>query len=257
MPEEEEEEETEPKYKLFVKGSEEPREEGSKWFTGDGRAFYLNGDTYEGTFVEGVRSSKGVYKFAKTGDSYEGFYELNKKQGFGKMTYRNQKQAEEEEEEEEQQGPVRGGTYLGYHKAGHRDGEGTFTYASGDTYVGDWKAGKKHGQGTYTYFQDDTKLVGEWENGKITNGKWVFPDGTFYCGKFRYNKPHGRGVWVFKNGNQVTGDYKQKERPPDDDEPEPAEGEPKPDPKVWCRWQADGSAAVRERGRFIPPKLGV
>lgn len=97
--------------------------------------------------------------------------------------------------------------------------------------------------------------------------RWVFPNGTFYCGKFRcldlqnctfphagatsnwlqgdqspdgniiriwkqivwfgflsftgftafwywpeprYNKPFGKGVWVFKNGNQLTGDYVQK-----------------------------------------------
>ena len=56
----------------------------------------------------------------------------------------------------------------------------------------------------------------------------MFPNGTFYCGKFRlasvilricqlasvialrYNKPYGKGVWVFKNGNQLAGDYLQK-----------------------------------------------
>jgi len=255
------EDEGEPKYELYVKGSDQPREEGSKWWTGDGRAIYVNKDEYEGTFVNGARSGKGVYKFKKNGDVYSGFYELNKKHGFGKMTYKNGKSEEDEgDDADAEEKPLpRGGTYLGHFDNGLRDAEGTFTYANGDVYVGQWSGGKKHGQGTYTYAKDDTKLVGEWEKGKITNGKWIFPDGTFYCGKFRYNKPFGRGAWVFRNGNQLTGEYKQKEEAAEEDagEEDPENPEAKPDPKVVCSFKHDKAVAVHGGNIFFPTKLGV
>merc|ERR1712039_557338 len=190
----------------------------------------------------------------KNGDSYDGYYELNKKAGFGKMTYRNGKGDEEEAEEEK---APRGGEYLGLYKEGNRSGEGTFTYQNGDVYVGQWQDGKKHGNGTYTYAKDETQLVGEWEKGKITSGKWVFPNGTFYSGRFRYNKPFGKGVWVFKNGNQLTGNYEQKEQVNEDDPPpDEEEGAPKPDPKVWCQFKAKKSVSVRGGSMFYP-KLGA
>eukprot|EP00747_Dinoflagellata_sp_TGD_P161700 gnl/TRDRNA2_/TRDRNA2_178461_c0_seq1.p2 gnl/TRDRNA2_/TRDRNA2_178461_c0~~gnl/TRDRNA2_/TRDRNA2_178461_c0_seq1.p2 ORF type:complete len:272 (+),score=75.63 gnl/TRDRNA2_/TRDRNA2_178461_c0_seq1:95-910(+) len=249
------EEDGEPKYQMFVPGSDVPRAEGSKAYTGDGKAFYVNGDKYEGTFVEGYRRGKGKYTFKKFGDTYEGHYEENKKHGFGKMTYLNQPGEDEEEGEER---PPRGGTYLGYFTKGDRGCQardepaeatvdGTFTYLNGDVYSGAWCGGKKHGKGTYSYAKDGTKLVGEFENGKIVSGKWIFPNGTFYSGQFRYNKPFGKGVWVFKNGNQLTGEYEQKEQPNEDEGGggDEEEGAVKPDPKVWCIFKHGRDVAVQ------------
>lgn len=265
-----EEEETEPKYELYVQGSDKPREDGSQKFTGQGRAAYLNGDGYNGTYVEGIRAGKGVYTFKKFGDDYEGAYQENRKHGFGKTTYRNNRGGDEEEDppEEEENAVPRGGTYLGHFTAGQRGrgaesppetlSEGTFSYVNGDNYVGQWQDGKKHGQGSYTYAKDGTKLVGEWVTGKIVSGKWIFPNGTFYSGRFRYNKPFGKGVWVFQNGNQLTGTYDQKEQVNEEDPPPEDEegGAPKPDPKVWCQFKAKKSVAVRGGSMFYP-KLGA
>lgn len=70
--------------------------------------------------------------------------------------------------------------------------------------------GKKHGKGTYTYSETSTKLVGDWQENLIINGRWIFPDnGTYYEGSFSNNKPNGDGVWHFSNGNHVAGSYKQ------------------------------------------------
>merc|ERR1712056_24188 len=131
-------------------------------------------------------------------------------------------------------------------------------YQNGDVYVGQWQDGKKHGKGTYTYAKDETQLVGEWANGKITSGKWVFPNGTFYSGKFRYNKPHGKGVWVFPDGNQLTGEYQQKEQANEDDAGggEEEEGVVKPDPKVWCNFKHGSNVAVQGGSMFFP-KFGA
>jgi len=248
--------EEEPKYKLYVKHQEEPLKTGSQNYGGYGKAYYEKGDTYFGNYVQGHRQGRGVYTWKKFGDSYEGEYEDNKKHGFGKFVYRDQL---DEEEEPDEARPPRGGTYIGFYSEGLRgckesqnpsesQSEGTFTYVNGDIYVGQWRAGKKNGRGTYTYAKDSTKLVGDWENGKIQVGKWVFPNGTFYSGKFRYNKPYGQGVWVFPNGNQLTGEYTQKDQPGEDDEP-PAEDDenapPKKDPKVWVNFKFGDAVAVR------------
>lgn len=263
-----EEEDTEEKYMLIAKGTDVPRENGSQQYTGLGKAFYLNKDTYDGTFVEGMRRGKGAYSFAKNGDSYDGFYEENKKHGFGKMVYTSKTGDEEEGEEPDPDKPPRGGTYLGYFAAGKRGAqsveaiaegaatEGTFTYVNGDSYVGQWCAGKKHGKGTYSYAKDGTKMVGEWVAGKMTSGKWIFPNGTFYCGTFKYNKPTGKGVWVFGNGNQLVGEYSQKnQEPAGEDEPPAEDGEeaaPKADPKVWCTFKPEKTVAVRGGSMFAP-----
>jgi radial spoke head protein 1 len=255
------EEDQEPKYELYPLGEDKPREDGSQKFTGQAKAKFLNGDVYDGTFVEGMRRGKGAYVFKKFGDVYEGHYEENRKSGFGKMTYKNLKSEDDEEEaEDEEEGKLpRGGSYVGNYTGGLRGcgpdedvaataSDGTFNYANGDIYVGHWKAGKKHGIGTYTYAKDGTTLSGQWENGKIVTGKWTLPSGIFYCGKFRYNKPFGKGVWAFKDGNQVTGEYQQKEQPRDDEDAGEEEEEgapPKPDPKVWCNFKPSSCVAVR------------
>jgi len=259
------EDDGEKKYELYPYGQDAPRAEMSKMFSGFGNAFYTTGDTYDGVFIEGYRRGKGTYTFKKNGDKYEGFYEENKKHGFGKMVY-SSKTGEEEEDAAPEDGPpsTRAGTYLGYFTAGQRGcktqggdpamSEGTFTYANGDIYVGMWQAGKKHGKGSYSYAKDGTKMVGDWVQGKIVSGEWIFPNGTFYSGKFRYNKPFGKGVWIFRNGNQLTGEYIQKEQPTDDEPPADEEGEGvvRPDPKVWCRFQHGKNVAVQGGSMEVP-----
>ena len=46
------------------------------------------------------------------------------------------------------------------------NGQGTFTWESGDKYVGEWKDGLQHGQGTFI-FANGTVDKGIWENGEL------------------------------------------------------------------------------------------
>jgi len=255
------EEDTEKKYELFVGSSDKPREDGSQQFSGYGRAFFVNAeaqpsDTYMGQFVEGFRKGKGTYTFKKNGDVYEGHYIENRKHGFGKITYTNKTGEEEEGAEPDESAPLRGGQYLGNYAAGLRGcrsnedpnvaaSDGTFMYVNGDVYIGQWRTGKKHGKGEYTYAKDQTRLVGDWVDGKIVNGRWYFPNGMYYCGTFRYNKPFGKGVWVMRNGSQLTGEYLQKEQEDPDAAGDEEEGKEKPDPKVWSYFKHGRSTAVR------------
>ena len=56
------------------------------------------------------------------------------------------------------------------------------------------------------------KYVGNWENGKLAQGLWKYPNGTAYVGTFDHNKPKGKGQWKFDNGNIVQGEYTQTRR---------------------------------------------
>jgi len=50
----------------------------------------------------------------------------------------------------------------------------------------------------------------------MTEGRWIFPNGTYYEGAFINNKPTESGTWHFNNGNQLEGNYKQTIIPNED-----------------------------------------
>ena len=76
-----------------------------------------------------------------------------------------------------------------------------------DLYSGSWKNGLKHGKGTFIFYDTKMKLVGDWFNGQIIKGKWIFANGTYFEGKFENNYPKGEGIWHFINGNVIKGEF--------------------------------------------------
>lgn len=48
--------------------------------------------------------------------------------------------------------------------------------------------------------------------GDIEEGKWIFPNGTYFHGKFLKNKPKGTGTWHFANGNIVKGEFNHQNK---------------------------------------------
>lgn len=54
---------------------------------------------------------------------------------------------------------------LGTFKGNKQNGQGTFTYPSGNVYAGEWQDDLKNGQGTIT-FLDGEKYVGNWNDGQ-------------------------------------------------------------------------------------------
>lgn len=185
----------------------------SRGYNGFAKAIYPTEpeEIYEGNYVDGKRNGKGTY-FYKNGDRYEGDWRENEKHGLGTMIYEKD------------------GEYFGRFENGRRHGEGVFTYKSQDTYSGFWKYGNKHGEGTFTFKKTKLKISGNWENGTLTYGKWIFPNGIYWEGKFKKNKPIDSGVWNFPDGNKVEGLFKQAE----DEEAEPLpDSEEKPIKLTW------------------------
>ena len=143
---------------VFENGTES---KSSRDFTGKATAYYDNIDSYDGHFLQGLRSGYGKYIY-NTGEIYEGDFKDNLKHGFGKLIYPEK------------------GVYHGYFESGKRHGEGVFTYPTGDSYNGWWKDGFKDGKGTYIYKANDIKVKGNWLNGKILRGQWILPNGVYY-----------------------------------------------------------------------------
>lgn len=75
-----------------------------------------------------------------------------------------------------------------------RHGEGVFTYVNKDIFSGWFKYGKKEGKGTYLFNDTGMRIQGEWENGEVKTGEWIFPNGKIYKGSFKNNKPDGNGT---------------------------------------------------------------
>ena len=191
---------------VFITENQETKSS-SRGYNGRALAKYPNGDNYDGQWIAGIREGQGVYRYAN-GEKYDGEWLKNRKHGIGRMTYF--KKGEED------------GQYNGFWENGRRHGEGVFQYKNGDVYSGWWKHGEKEGTGTYIFKSTGMKLFGDWVNGAISKGRWIYPNGMYYEGGFENNKPKGEGKWVFKNGNVLDGEYEQKEKPKDD-EAEPVE----------------------------------
>lgn len=70
---------------------------------------------------------------------------------------------------------------------GEKHGEGVMIYVNKDIYSGQWKNGKKDGQGTYIFNDTGMKYVGTFKCGKLEQGKWLYPNGSFFEGCFDNN----------------------------------------------------------------------
>jgi hypothetical protein len=175
-------------------GSQPFQDKSSVDYTGKAQVQYPNGDIYDGYFKDGLREGKGIYTYSD-GNKFDGEWKNNKKTGIGKMTYGAYAE------------------YVGHFEEGKRDGEGVYRFLkTGDLYSGSWKNGLKHGRGTFIFNDTKIKIVGDWANGQITQGKWIFSNGTYFEGNFENNYPKGEGVWRFANGNTVKGEFSHEMR---------------------------------------------
>lgn len=159
---------------------------------------YKDGSVYTGQVV---KHGYGVYKDSE-GNTYEGNWNLDKKQGYGKQTFKGNGKIEDtmstgkDNSIESKFGPdftKVGGTYEGTYEDGKFNGFGKFTYHEGSYYEGTWKQGKIDGIGTF-YGSDGSVYTGEWKQNQ-KNGKGVYKDaqnkvldGIWENDEFKQNK---------------------------------------------------------------------
>lgn len=125
-----------------------------EWKNGyeEGKGKYVASSfTKEGDWKNGRLHGYAIYK-DNNGESYDGYWIENKKEGKGTFTYAN------------------GEKYVGEWKKDLQDGYGIYTWPNGDKYDGGWLNNSKSGKGTFTYKNGD-KFVGEWTmTGNVRSG---------------------------------------------------------------------------------------
>ena len=175
---------------------------------GQGANTQANGNKYVGEYKDGKRHGQGTYNW-KDGRIWVGEWENGELSGYA-ITY-------DASGSINQEGIFKNGKFLrslpkcegSYSVTTWTNCFGTFTYTNGD-YVGAWKNGKRNGQGTYTYASGN-KYVGEFEDGKrqgqgtyyyLADNQWK---GDKYVGEYKDDKRHGQGTYTYANGAKEVG----------------------------------------------------
>lgn len=164
--------------------------------SGKGEKFSLNGNHYEGDFIDGLRWGMGR---EETKDHvYVGQYEKDKKNKKGKLVYKSIKDS-----------------YEGDFLDNNITGKGEYKWENGDTFIGDFVNGKMHGRGLYKW-PDGGEYEGEYNNNiKEGKGKFKWSNGKIYEGPFVGGKPHGKGI-LKVSGNVYDVEFvegKMKKKP--------------------------------------------
>eukprot|EP00934_Nitzschia_sp_Nitz4_P002641 Nitzschia sp. Nitz4//scaffold104_size75438//43123//45732//NITZ4_005659-RA/size75438-processed-gene-0.75-mRNA-1//-1//CDS//3329532395//2631//frame0 len=152
---------------------------------GQGFCTLQNGDTYQGTFVQGERHGSGLYQWAPLAvaasatensqkikeRSYQGDFHHNQRHGHGVYTWKTLVSKSPDET------PIVESlsTYTGSFQEGQRHGHGTYQSPS-LTYTGEWCQGQYHGYGVL----------------ELTS------KGTVYRGFFHQGQRQGRGTLTKK-----------------------------------------------------------
>jgi len=177
---------------------------------------YPNGDSYRGTFKNGLFDGWGVYNYAN-GDAYEGEYRGDVKNGNGTFTYSSGDKYTGQFVNDQRQGSGslilrNGDRYIGEFRDNGINGKGTMNYTNGNKYTGEFKNGLRHGNGTTQYPNGDTyrgEFVGDMRSG---NGVYAFRDGSKYIGEYKDDLRHGKGRYIYPEGDEYVGEFKEGKR---------------------------------------------
>jgi hypothetical protein len=124
------------------------------------------------------------------GDTYEGYWKLNKKHGEGLYKYKY------------------GGYYYGNFVDDLPSGQGCKVYSSGNKYTGQFNSGKKQGNGEMCFKNGDL-YEGEWDNDNMQGqGKYTWVTGDYFVGSFARDQRDGKGELHLITGQVVEGIWK-------------------------------------------------
>lgn len=182
---------------------------------GYGKIQYSNGDTYEGEFYDDKREGFGIYIW-KAGGKFIGESFQNTFQGFGVLEFAD------------------GTKYTGDFKDGEFDGEGEKTYTNGTIQKGLFGKGKYLGKISYYgkpigttgclngdcengygmhYSQANNRFFGFFRNGKRDKfGAYYWEDGTRWVGQFKDGLLTGYGTYFFITGEKYVGNFIDSKR---------------------------------------------
>ncbi len=210
---------------------------------GPGQIVWPNGDCYNGYWLGGRRDGEGTftcahYKYTGSwsdgfmegegklifngGGAYEGKFKEGKFHGEGRLvrctgtrtkgTWVAGVQEGEGEELYPESMPFK--SYQGTFRNDKREGSGTMFYRDGSQYKGDWKAGVRHGRGVLTCpSRPIMRYEGMWVDDKFEGkGEIFFCTKDRYVGSFSGGCMHGTGTYLYANGMQIFGEWRNGTR---------------------------------------------
>lgn len=161
-----------------------------KDLNGFGTCAFINGYIYEGEFVKGVLSGRGVLSDSAGSMIYQGDFHDNRIHGIGTFFFKN------------------GNRYDGEWKEGCISGYGFLRESNGNTYIGEWLRNKRHGLGR-AQFSDGSFYDGEWMDDEMHGKGTLHLKGVLdYEGCFKRGLFDGRGLCVYEEGGRYEGMYK-------------------------------------------------
>lgn len=121
--------------------------------TGKGVHFFVNGDIYEGSFVDGVPHGKGTFRYSN-GNNYKGYFETGKCHGRGLLKYPDNNILEGQWSDGKLSEKVKirmfnGDVFTGIWRESCKISKGTYTFSNGDSLEGEFRAGAYKGFGKY------------------------------------------------------------------------------------------------------------
>ena len=181
-----------------------------------GRLIWSNGDTYIGSFQEGLRSGYGEFHYKKneTNYIYRGYWRNSMRTGFGIETGISTRACSKYE------GKWKNDLYhgVGYLKTtmayyagefmnGIKHGHGFLYFHNGESYEGQFACGHFEGEGIYKYRNNDL-YIGQFQNGlRHGDGCHEYCNGEAYFGQFMTGKRHGSGMFFKENGEIRKGEW--------------------------------------------------
>jgi len=79
-------------------------------------------------------------------------------------------------------------------------------------YEGEFKNGKFHGEGPY--IDPECKQSGQWKKNNCNGHAVFFGGGGTYIGEYKNDKKNGLGTFIYSDGMEITGVFKENEYPP-------------------------------------------
>lgn len=157
--------------------------------TGTGMYRWVNGDLYEGSFVEGKCHGNGIIKFA-SGKIFKGSFSDGMFHGKGVLTFQD------------------GDSFEGEWENGIQKQGGVLIIKNGDRFEGNWRDGKKACKGIYTSAAGYT-IKGYFRNGEF-NGTGTYTSKGKICeNEFAgASSLSGKSIMKFDDG-EYEGDVKE------------------------------------------------
>ena len=167
--------------------------------------------TYLGAWLDNKREGYGRMVY-KNGAMYEGPWRANRREGKGTLTYADGSEYEGDWEHDQRNGHGNmkyqtGNVYNGQWKNGKKEGKGIFITQGGNVYDGEWMNDHFHGEGKYTWDYGD-EYEGNFENGALCGyGEMKYANGNVYKGEWQGNQRHGKGLFIQNNGDEYDGEW--------------------------------------------------